>query len=154
MAKARASPPPDAERRDSIIVYERQHPLMKPITILSTAPKYHSPLPTHFNEEQEPLLPPLPSNNSQQPSSDQPTDSASDKLQRKTTADENDLWNKYFPMIMISIVLFVVFNGMSRQGSTNALQGLQKEMKNWNRVGEDIVHELALLRRALEARQG
>lgn len=57
-------------------------------------------------------------------------------------------------MIMISIVLFAVFNGMSRQGSTNALQGLQKEMKNWNRVGEDIVHELALLRRALEARRG
>ncbi|KIR57864.1 hypothetical protein I314_06369 [Cryptococcus bacillisporus CA1873] len=133
MAKARASPPPDAE---------------------STAPMYHSSLPIHFNEEQEPLLPPLPSNHSQQPSPDQPTDSASDKLQPKTTADENDLWNKYFPMIMISIVLFVVFNGMSRQGSTNALQGLQKEMKNWNRVGEDIVHELALLRRALEARRG
>lgn len=57
-------------------------------------------------------------------------------------------------MIMISIVLFALFNGMSRQGSTNALQGLQKEMKNWNRVGEDIVHELALLRRALEARRG
>lgn len=127
---------------------------MKPITILSTAPMYHSSLPIHFNEEQEPLLPPLPSNHSQQPSPDQPADSASDKLQPKTTADENDLWNKYFPMIMISIVLFVVFNGMSRQGSTNALQDLQKEMKNWNRVGEDIVHELALLRRALEARRG
>ncbi|KAL0240367.1 hypothetical protein I308_106618 [Cryptococcus tetragattii IND107] len=133
MAKARTSPPPDAE---------------------STAPTYHSSLPTHFTEEQDPLLPPFPSNHSRQPSSDQPTDSLSEKLQPKTTINENDLWNKYFPMIMISIVLFAVFNGMSRQGSTNALQGLQKEMKNWNRVGEDIVHELALLRRALEARRG
>ncbi|KIR31805.1 hypothetical protein L804_06106 [Cryptococcus deuterogattii 2001/935-1] len=133
MAKARASPPLDA---------------------VSTAPTYHSSLPTHFTEEQEPLLPPLPSNHSQQPSLDQPTDSASEKLQPKKPVNENDLWNKYFPLIMISIVLFTMFNGMSRQGSTNALRDLQKEMKNWNRVGEDIVHELALLRRALEARRG